>query len=129
MSETSRRNVIAVAGAGAAVGAAALMGGGAASAASRSSRISAQEPLVAYVEDHRSDRVTLMIGEDEVVVRSSAVVTLIVQGHGCAARAVHGESMTTARMKLDRFAASPWLRVTVIDRAGRRAWTNPVRRP
>ncbi|MCK5931364.1 MAG: phosphotransferase [Fulvimarina manganoxydans] len=67
------------------------------------------------------------IEEGEVVVRSSAVVTLIVQGHGCAARAVHGESMTTARMKLDRFAASPWLRVTVIDRAGRRAWTNPVR--
>ena len=79
MSETSRRNVIAVAGAGAAVGAAALMGGG---AASRSSRISAQEPLVAYVEDHRSDRVTLMIGEDEVVVRDRDLVTRLLAAMG-----------------------------------------------
>ena len=82
MSETSRRNVIAVAGAGAAVGAAALMGGGAASAASRPSRISAQEPLVAYVEDQRSDRVTLMIGEDEVVVRDRDLVTRLLAAMG-----------------------------------------------
>ena len=82
MSETSRRNVIAVAGAGAAVGAAALIGGGAASAASRPSRISAQEPLVAYVEDHRSDRVTLMIGEDEVVVRDRDLVTRLLAAMG-----------------------------------------------
>ena len=81
MSETSRRNVIAVAGAGAAVGAAALMGGGAASAA-RPRTISAQEPLVAYVEDHRSDRVTLMIGEDEVVVRDRDLVTRLLAAMG-----------------------------------------------
>jgi hypothetical protein len=26
---------------------------------------------------------------------------------------------------LARFAASPWLRVTVVDAAGKRAWSNP----
>ncbi|MEN3792376.1 phosphotransferase [Fulvimarina sp. MAC3] len=65
---------------------------------------------------------------DEVVIRCSSVVTVIAQGHGCAAKAMHGESMTSVRMKLDRVGHSPWIRFTVIDRAGRRAWTNPVRR-
>jgi hypothetical protein len=50
----------------------------------------------------------------------------MVQGAGTAAKAIHGESMTQATMPLDRFAASPWIRVTVIDRAGRRAWSNPI---
>ena len=64
-----------------------------------------------------------------VVVESSAVVTVIVQGKGTAARAVHGASMTRTELTLERFAASPWLRVTVIDAAGRRAWSNPMPNP
>jgi hypothetical protein len=36
--------------------------------------------------------------------------------------------MTRAEVPLERLGASPWLRVTVIDAAGRRAWSNPVRR-
>ncbi|WP_151720437.1 CehA/McbA family metallohydrolase [Gemmobacter serpentinus] len=63
---------------------------------------------------------------DEIRVESSAVVSMIVQGQGTAARAVHGASMTRSHMELERFAASPWLRVTVIDAAGRRAWSNPI---
>ena len=63
---------------------------------------------------------------DQIVVESSAVVSVIVQGQGTAARAVHGQSMTRAEMALDRFAASPWLRVTLLDAAGKRAWSNPL---
>ncbi|MFN6979480.1 MAG: phosphotransferase, partial [Gemmobacter sp.] len=59
------------------------------------------------------------------VVECSAAVSVIVQGRGTAATAVHGTSMTRASVPLARFAASPWLRVTVIDAAGRRAWSNP----
>ncbi|MCR8547390.1 CehA/McbA family metallohydrolase [Salipiger sp. P9] len=66
------------------------------------------------------------LGEDAVRVESSAVATVIVQGHGSAAAAVHGASMTCAEVPLERFRNSPWLRVTVIDRAGKRAWSNPV---
>jgi len=63
---------------------------------------------------------------DTVEVESSAVVTVIVQGRASAAVAQHGAAMTRARLRLDaRLAASPWLRVTVIDAAGRRAWSNP----
>lgn len=65
------------------------------------------------------------ITADEVRVEMTAASALIVQGAGTAARAVHGHSMTRATMPLDRFRASPWIRVTVVDAAGRRAWSNP----
>lgn len=61
-----------------------------------------------------------------IEVECSAAASVIVQGHGQAAKAVHGLSMTRASVPLDRFARSPWLRVTVVDRAGRRAWSNPL---
>jgi PHP domain-containing protein len=63
---------------------------------------------------------------NEVTVACAAVATVIVQGQGSAAVAVHGESMTRASVPLERFDNSPWMRLTVIDRAGKRAWTNPV---
>lgn len=64
---------------------------------------------------------------DVLDVACSAVVTVIVQGQGSAATAIHGASMTRAAVPLGRFADSHWLRVTVIDAAGRRAWSNPIR--
>jgi len=65
--------------------------------------------------------------DDAIEVRCSAAATVIVQGAGSAARAVHGASMTGATVPLGRLRDSPWLRVTVIDAAGRRAWSNPLR--
>lgn len=62
---------------------------------------------------------------DTVTVESSAVRSVIVQGQGSAAVAVHGQSMTRTQVALDRFKNSDWLRVTVIDAAGKRAWSNP----
>lgn len=65
---------------------------------------------------------------DAVEVECSAAVSVIVQGHGSGARALHGASMTHATVALDaRLSASRWLRVTVIDAAGKRAWSNPIR--
>ncbi|MBB97686.1 MAG: phosphotransferase [Rhodobacteraceae bacterium] len=63
-----------------------------------------------------------------VTVESSAVASVIVQGKGTAAVAVHGDSMTRTEVPLARFEGSPFLRVTVTDRAGKRAWLNPVYR-
>ncbi|MGL5011955.1 MAG: phosphotransferase, partial [Paracoccaceae bacterium] len=63
---------------------------------------------------------------DRVEVECSAVVSVIVQGHGCRAKAVHGASLTAGTVPLERFRGSPYLRVTVIDAAGKRAWSNPV---
>ncbi|SLN39991.1 hypothetical protein ROJ8625_01881 [Roseivivax jejudonensis] len=61
-------------------------------------------------------------------VASSAVERVIVQGHGSAAAVAHGPAMTGTEIKLARLGDSPWLRVTVVDAAGRRAWSNPIRR-
>lgn len=61
-----------------------------------------------------------------VVVESSAVASVIVQGAGTGAKAVHGHSMTCAEVPVERLNDSPWLRVTVVDAAGKRAWSNPV---
>jgi hypothetical protein len=63
---------------------------------------------------------------DRVEVECSAVVSIIVQGHGMAAKAVHGESMTRGTVPLTRFVGSPYLRVTIIDAGGKKAWSNPV---
>ena len=63
--------------------------------------------------------------DTSVTVESSAAQSVIVQGQGSAAVAVHGHSMTRTRVSLDRFKNSDWLRVTVIDAAGKRAWSNP----
>lgn len=64
---------------------------------------------------------------DRVVVHSSAAASIIVQGRGTGARGVHGHSMTRTELPLERLNGSDWIRVTIIDAAGRRAWTNPIR--
>jgi hypothetical protein len=63
---------------------------------------------------------------DLVVIESTAVVSAIAMGQGTGAKAVHGQSMTRAEVPLARLNDSPWLRVAVIDAAGRRAWSNPI---
>ncbi len=68
----------------------------------------------------------ITVTDKRIVIEASAVSSVIVQGKGTAARAVHGQSMTSAELSLDRFANSDWLRVSVIDRAGKRAWSNPI---
>lgn len=66
------------------------------------------------------------VGDRSLRVECSAAARVIVQGQGSAAAVVHGASMTRADVPLVRLGASPWLRVTVVDAAGRRAWSNPI---
>ena len=51
--------------------------------------------------------------DKRVIVESSAVSSVIVQGKGAAATGVHGQSMTLTEINLDRFALCDWLRVTI----------------
>lgn len=64
--------------------------------------------------------------DDNVTVESTAVSTVIVQGQGSAAQAVHGASMTRTHIPFERVKGSDWLRIVVVDAAGKRAWANPV---
>ncbi len=68
----------------------------------------------------------IRIEDRKIIVESSAVSAMIVSGYGSAAKAVHGHSMTRSEMKLSRFNDSDWIRVTVIDAASKRAWSNPI---
>lgn len=64
--------------------------------------------------------------EDSIEVDCSSAVTIIVQGQGTSMATLHGKTMTTGQLSLDRLSSSPWIRVTIIDRAGKRAWSNPI---
>ncbi len=63
---------------------------------------------------------------DVAVVECSAAVSVVALGHGTGAKAVHGHSLTRVEVPLDRLNNSPWVRVAVIDAAGKRAWSNPI---
>ena len=68
----------------------------------------------------------LRIEGDEVVVESSPVERVVAVGARTAAVQHHGSGLISARLPLAKFRAGGWLRVTVFDRHGRRAWSNPV---
>ncbi len=82
MSETSRRKLLAGAGAGVAVGTVALTVRPADAGEARRTASSAHESVVAYVEDHRSGVLRLMVGEREVVVHDRDLVTRILNAAG-----------------------------------------------
>lgn len=64
--------------------------------------------------------------DDYVTVDSSAVVNVNVTGAGPGGVYEHGASMTHTRVNIGRLADSPWMRISVTDKAGNHAWLNPV---
>ncbi|MEM7067893.1 MAG: CehA/McbA family metallohydrolase [Pseudomonadota bacterium] len=64
--------------------------------------------------------------ENEVVVECSAARTVTVQGCGSKTINIFGNSITRTRIDTGRLNHSPWLRITVIDSDGKKAWSNPV---
>lgn len=62
----------------------------------------------------------------EITIESSAATTVVVMGHGSTAKAVHGTSMTRTTLKLAAFRDSGWIRVSIRDAGGKRAWSNPI---
>ncbi len=68
----------------------------------------------------------IRITKDSVEVDCTAAVNILVQGKGSPMAKLRGEAMTKAQISLERLTGSPWIRITVIDRAGKRAWSNPI---
>jgi len=76
---------------------------------------------------------SLSISGNQLDIECSPVDTISVSGGTSRSAKSGGKSITRATLNLadleigwlvpDR---SPWLRVTIIDRAGKRAWTNPI---
>lgn len=63
---------------------------------------------------------------DHLEIRTSAVASVLVIGAGYLASSRLGTALTRASVPLEPLAKSPWLRVVVTDRNGRRAWSNPI---
>ena len=82
MSDTSRRKLLAVGGASVAAGTVGLAMGPAQAAQARRTSSSAKESVVAYVHDHRSSEVRLMVGERELVVHDRDLATRILNAAG-----------------------------------------------
>ena len=63
---------------------------------------------------------------NQVDVSTSEISTIILQGKSTRTVVRHGASMTHNTLPFEKLMPSPWLRLTIIDETGKRAWTNPV---
>lgn len=70
--------------------------------------------------------IDIRITKDSIEVDCTPVVNILVQGQGPPMAKLREETMTTGQVSLERLAGSPWIRITIIDRAGKRAWSNPI---
>ena len=67
----------------------------------------------------------IRITDSYVEVDCTPAVNILVQGSGSPMAKLRGEAMTSGQISLERLTGSPWIRITIIDRAGKRAWSNP----
>ena len=66
-------------------------------------------------------------GVDRLVVRCSPASWVFARGIGSAVVDARGTDLTEVVLDVSRMDA-PWCRVTIVDMAGRRAWSNPIER-
>jgi len=64
---------------------------------------------------------------DELVIETSPVQRILATGNGPLSRRAAGDGITSARLALEPFRAHGFVRVTIIDGEGKRAWSNPIR--
>lgn len=62
---------------------------------------------------------------DEVVVECSPASAIFLQGRGSREVHVLGQNLTSARLPAYKLGKQSFMRVTVLDAQGRRAWSNP----
>ena len=67
----------------------------------------------------------IAVHDQRVVISCSPATSVFVTGRAQLSRNLHGASITHCEMSLSKFAGS-YFRVTIIDDAGRRAWSNPI---
>lgn len=64
--------------------------------------------------------------DDKITIHCSPVGRILVTG-GVPGKQIHaGDALTECSLPLDMFRASPYIRVTVVDATGERAWSNPI---
>ncbi|NOX74180.1 MAG: phosphotransferase [Alphaproteobacteria bacterium] len=72
------------------------------------------------------DFIDIEMDERYVYVRSSPVSAVILQGAGTRTAAEFGAGLTEVRIPHSILDYSPWIRVSLIDADGKKAWSNPI---
>ena len=67
----------------------------------------------------------IAIEGNEAIVACSPASAIVAVGGGIGTKLVHGQDITRASVPLDR-CQGPYVRITVVDDKGRRAWSNPI---
>jgi hypothetical protein len=62
----------------------------------------------------------------EVRIACSAARSVVISGTGSASKSVHGQDLERATLPLDAWGEGDYVRVTVTDAKGLRAWSNPI---
>mgnify|MGYP001166174139 FL=1 len=63
---------------------------------------------------------------DKILVRSSPIERIVLCGKATTSQYVECQNSELNEIKLVRCKNSSWIRVTIIDQFGRRAWSNPI---
>jgi hypothetical protein len=67
----------------------------------------------------------IRIAGSEIAIACSPASLVVVSGRASASRTARGDGLTECALSLEPFAGS-YCRVTVVDAAGKRAWSNPI---
>ena len=68
----------------------------------------------------------LTVEDHQICIKSSPVSAIIVQGAGCRTLSELGSDLTNATLPFQWPDDAKWLRVTLIDKNGKKAWSNPI---
>ena len=79
-----------------------------------------------YYSSQGPDFKNIKIQKGRLEVLCSPVEKIIVSGYGSASTYRDKSDMETAIFNLGLLPQKKWLRVTIIDNKGKKAWTNPI---
>jgi hypothetical protein len=68
----------------------------------------------------------IAVDSDHITVACSPASSIIGVDAGVGSHRVHGGDLRRARLPLEAFASDGYIRITVVDGHGRRAWSNPI---
>jgi hypothetical protein len=68
----------------------------------------------------------IRVRADHIAIRCSPATRVLVTGCIPGKHVQAGDALTDCSLPLDMLAESPYIRVTVVDAAGGRAWSNPI---
>ena len=96
------------------------------------SEINSEEPILEalkngnYYSSQGPDFKNIKIQNGRLEVLCSPVEKIIVSGYGSASIYKNKTSMESAVFNLGLLPQEKWLRITIIDNKGKKAWTNPI---